>query len=83
MSVVAIGNALGDEAQAAQEEMDRVDLGVAVLRSRARDLRRQAQTLHPALAVAYKRRAAELELHAWAVTLRTGREVVDLPGAAA
>lgn len=37
----------------------------AALRDRARRLRSQAALLHPLLAEAYRRRAAELDLQAW------------------
>lgn len=43
-----------------------------VLAERAQSLRDQADTLPEVLAVTYRRRAAELELEAWATELRAG-----------
>ena len=43
-----------------------------VLNDRAASLRAQADGLPEVLAVTYRRRAAELELEAWALELRSG-----------
>lgn len=40
------------------------------LNLRAASLREQAETARPPLALAYKRRAAELDLEAWALRVR-------------
>ena len=53
--------------------MDRTDQAVNALHSRAEHLRRQARTMHPLVSTAYRRRAAELELGAWALAIRCGR----------
>ncbi|MFQ5556564.1 MAG: hypothetical protein ACE5GB_03520 [Acidimicrobiales bacterium] len=45
---------------------------VAALRSRAHDLRARAAATDPVLAVAYRRRSAELELQALAEEARAG-----------
>jgi hypothetical protein len=43
-----------------------IDLGTtARLQGRARRLRSQAESLHPLLGEAYRRRAAELDVQAW------------------
>ncbi len=47
-------------------------IAVAVRRSKAADLRETASTLEAPLAVAYRRRAAELELQATALAARLG-----------
>jgi hypothetical protein len=44
---------------------DDSDHDVATLRGRARSLRAQADALDEVLAVAYRRRASELEMQAW------------------
>ena len=43
-----------------------------VLHDRAASLRAQADALPEVLATTYRRRAAELELEAWALELRSG-----------
>ena len=50
----------------------RTPLDVAVLRSKAADLRLTAAQTDPPLASAYRRRAAELELEATALAARFG-----------
>ena len=57
--------------------IDHIDEAVAALHSRASHLRRQARTLHPLVGTAYRRRAAELELGAWALAIRSGRAPAD------
>jgi hypothetical protein len=47
-----------------------------VLLERARRLRRNAKHLHPMVATAYRRRAAELTVAAWVGAVRSG---VDEP----
>ena len=59
------------EHQEANEE--RVDRAVAALHGRATRLRAESRNLHPLVASAYRRRAAELELGAWALSVRNGR----------
>ena len=44
----------------------------SVLQDRAASLRAQADGLPEVLATTYRRRAAELELEAWALELRSG-----------
>ena len=61
---------------------DRTDDAVAALHSRAAHLRRQAGGLHPLVGRAYRRRAAELELGAWALAIRSGRMPGDCRGTA-
>jgi hypothetical protein len=46
---------------------DRPDSPPSALQARAAGLRRQARRLPPILSIAYKRRASELELMAWAI----------------
>lgn len=50
---------------------------VSALQCRAAHLRRQARTMHPLVGKAYRRRAAELELGAWALAIRSGRTPVE------
>jgi hypothetical protein len=45
---------------------------ISVLDERAASLRTQAADLPEVLATTYRRRAAELELEAWALELRSG-----------
>lgn len=59
----------------------RTPVDVAVLRSKAADLRRSAEELHGPLAVTYRRRAAELELEATLLAASLGL-VEDSPLAA-
>ncbi|HEY8525870.1 MAG TPA: hypothetical protein VIL48_12940 [Acidimicrobiales bacterium] len=47
----------------------------AALLARARSLRARAAQAHPLLAGAYRRRAAELQLEAWARTVRSSGPV--------
>ena len=47
------------------------------LRCRARRLRHRSRPANPLLAEAYRRRAAEIELQAWATELRYGPRTVD------
>jgi hypothetical protein len=46
---------------------DRRNPRPSALQARAAGLRREAQGLPPRLSIAYKRRASELELMAWAI----------------
>jgi hypothetical protein len=63
---------------------ERVDRALAALHARAVHLRSEARTCHPVLATAYRPRAAELELGAWAMSVRVGRPPGDyLAGVAA
>ena len=48
-----------------------IDRRTAMLSRRADSLRVQAQNLGPLVAETYRRRAAELELQAWAIKART------------
>ena len=48
------------------------DIDVAVLRSRAHDLRRSADGMAEPVAAAFQRRASELELQATALAARLG-----------
>jgi len=48
---------------------------VALLTQRADSLRAQADTLPELLARTYRRRAAELDLEAWALEVRSGAQV--------
>jgi hypothetical protein len=61
--------------------IDHVDEAVGTLHSRAAHLRRQAGAVHPLVGKAYRRRAAELELGAWALAIRSGRAPADCRGA--
>lgn len=54
-----------------------VSVSPVSLLARARSLRDEAQRVNPVLASAYRRRAAELRLEAWA---RAGRTAEALPG---
>ena len=54
-----------------------VDAALAVFNSRSARLRADAAGMHPLVAVAARRRAAELELAAWALAVRTGRPRSD------
>ena len=56
---------------------DQTDRAVAALHSRAGHLRSQARAMHPLVGSAYRRRAAELELGAWALAIRSGRAPAD------
>jgi hypothetical protein len=56
-----------------QTDTERVDRGLAALHARATHLRSEARTANRVLATAYRRRAAELELGAWAISIRAGR----------
>ena len=56
---------------------ERVDQALAALHGRAGRLRAQAKTMHPLVGKAYRRRAAELELAAWALAIRSGRPVTE------
>jgi hypothetical protein len=49
-----------------------IETRTIVLTDRATSLRAQAETLPDLLAQTYRRRAAELELEAWATELRAG-----------
>ena len=62
---------------------ERVDRALAALQGRASHLRAEARTTHPMVATAYRRRAAELELGAWALSIRAGRPAADFPAGAA
>ena len=57
--------------------MNHTDEAVHALQCRAEHLRRQARTMHPLVGKAYRRRAAELELGAWALAIRSGRNPAD------
>lgn len=52
-----------------------IDHRTAGLTERAARLRAQAEDLGPIEAVSFRRRAAELELEAWALTVRSGSAV--------
>ena len=54
-----------------------VDAALAVFNGRSARLRADAATMHPLVAAAARRRAAELELAAWALAVRTGRPRSD------
>jgi hypothetical protein len=54
-----------------------VDARPAALVVRARSLRAQAGRLDPVLAMAYRRRAAELSFEAWLQPIREGPVEVD------
>ena len=54
-----------------------VDAALAVFHGRSARLRADARSMHPLVAVAARRRAAELELAAWALAVRTGRPRSD------
>jgi hypothetical protein len=54
-----------------------VDARPAALVVRARSLRAQAGRLDPVLAMAYRRRAAELSFEAWLQAIREGPVEVD------
>jgi hypothetical protein len=56
-------------------ELITIDLHTAELTERAARLRVQAEDLGPIEATAFRRRAAELELEAWAVAVRAGADV--------
>ena len=62
------------------QTLDHTDQAVAALHSRAGHLRRQAGAMHPLVSSAYRRRAAELELGAWALAIRSGRAPADCRG---
>jgi len=53
-----------------------------VLLDRARRLRRSAEHLHPLVAAAYRRRAAELTVAAWVGAIRAGEDAPPGPDAA-
>jgi hypothetical protein len=53
-----------------------------VLLERARRLRHNAEHLHPLVATAYRRRAAELTVAAWVGAIRAGEEAPPGPEAA-
>jgi hypothetical protein len=60
----------------AQPEPDPEEqLATVVLLERARRLRRSATTVHPLVASAYRRRAAELTVAAWIGAIRAGADV--------
>jgi hypothetical protein len=59
--------------------IERADL----LRERAEQLRDQADHLDPVLATTYRRRAAELELEAWANEVRSMRPIDEITPVAA
>ena len=59
------------------EHIDHTDEAVSALQGRAAHLRRQARAMHPLVGKAYRRRAAELELGAWALAIRSGRMPAD------
>ncbi|MGH2685232.1 MAG: hypothetical protein ACRDJP_07190 [Actinomycetota bacterium] len=63
----------------ATDHVDHTDEAVAALHGRAVHLRHQARTMHPLVSSAYRRRAAELELGAWALAIRIGRAPADCP----
>ena len=56
---------------------EQVDAALAVFNGRSARLRADAATMHPLVAAAARRRAAELELAAWALAVRTGRPRSD------
>ncbi len=58
------------------------DRQVAALRRRSAWLTSQAPEVHPLLAAAYRRRAAEIRLGAWALAMRSGAVLVPSPDAA-
>lgn len=62
--------------EATSETAHPSDEGVArhlrAMQGRSRALRRQARGLDPVLARAYRRRAAEIQLGAWAYAARSG-----------
>ncbi|MPY94380.1 MAG: hypothetical protein GEV08_15360 [Acidimicrobiia bacterium] len=55
-----------------QAREDGIVRHLATMQGRSRTLRRQARTVNPVLARAYRRRAAEIQLGAWAYAMRTG-----------
>jgi hypothetical protein len=60
---------------AAEPEPDPEEqLATVVLLERARRLRSSATTVHPLVASAYRRRAAELTVAAWIGAIRTGAD---------
>jgi hypothetical protein len=59
-------------------DVDRELFAAVSLAGRAQRMRRQADAVHPLVASAYRRRAAELRLAAWVGAVRAG---VDEPGA--
>lgn len=54
-----------------QELLDEARAEVQVLRHRARSLRQQADHLDEVLAIAYRRRASELEMEAWVLEVQS------------
>jgi hypothetical protein len=71
--------ALVTTAGAAKHERGGETSPTVVLLERARRLRRSATNVHPLVANAYHRRAAELTVAAWVVAIRSG---IDIPAAA-
>jgi hypothetical protein len=62
---------------AAAEFQGDMQTAVVTLLARAESLDHGARDLHPAVATAYRRRAAELKLAAWLGALRTAPVPVD------
>jgi hypothetical protein len=56
-------------------------LATVVLLERARRLRHSAATVHPLVASAYRRRAAELTVAAWIGAIRAGDEAPPIDAA--
>lgn len=54
----------------------------SVLRRRAESLRQQAEALDEVLAIAYRRRASELEMEAWLLAVQSGAEGAEIRPAA-
>jgi hypothetical protein len=62
---------------AATESQGDMHSAVVTLLARAESLDHGARDLHPAVATAYRRRAAELKFAAWLGALRSGPVPVD------
>ena len=56
-------------------------LATVVLPERARRLRHSAATVHPLVASAYRRRAAELKIAAWIGAIRAGTDAPPIDAA--
>jgi hypothetical protein len=67
-------------AAAAEPDPDE-ELATVVLLERARHLRKSAGAVHPLVASAYRRRAAELSVAAWIGAIRAGAQAPPIDAA--
>ncbi|MEL7209780.1 MAG: hypothetical protein AAGK32_16355, partial [Actinomycetota bacterium] len=62
---------------AATTPLTEIDEQTAPLSARAASLRARAETVDQITALAFRRRASELELEAWAMKIRAGADLVQ------